>query len=136
MTKLIPLVFALTLLPALALADVVPPDVDACRNKALGDACKVDSVPKIDGTCQKGEHCSLKYSGCDSSGPCGKTCKETLKCKAGSGTGTGTGTGSGTTGGDKDDDGGCAVAAAGLPLQSIGFLLAGILLVVGLRRRG
>ena len=134
MTRLAALVLALTLLPALALADVVPPDVDACRGKMLGDACKVDAVPKVDGTCQKGEHCSLKYTGCDSSGPCGTTCKETLKCKAGSGPGTGTG--SGTTGGEKDDDGGCTVAAAGLPLQSVGFLLAGILLVLGLRRRG
>ncbi len=113
----------LLLVPTLALADAIPPDVDSCRNKKLGDTCTVDTVT---GTCQKGQHCSLSYGNCDSGGgPCGTTCKEALKCKAGSGTG----------GGETDDTGGCSLASLEIPLESAGGLLAGILLVLGLRRR-
>ena len=123
---------AVLLSSSLALADVIPPDVDAYRDKKLGDVCKVEQAsPKISGTCQMGQHCSLKYSGCDSSGPCGTTCKDTLKCKEGSGSGTGTGTG----GGETEDSGGCSLASLGIPWQSAGVLLAGVLLVLGLRRR-
>ena len=114
----------LLLVPSLAMADVVPPDVDACSSKKLGDDC---TAGKITGTCQKGQHCSLKYSGCDSgSGPCGTTCKDALVCKEGSGTGTG---------GETDDSGGCTVSSLEIPVESAGALLAGLLLVLGLRRR-
>ena len=125
MTRLtLTILTVLLLTPSLALADVIPPDVDACSDKQLGDACTAE---KVTGTCQKGEHCSLKYGGCDSGGgPCGSTCAETLKCKAGSGTGTG---------GETDDSGGCSVSALEIPLESGAALLAGLLLVLGLRRR-
>lgn len=120
----LPILTSLLLIPTLALADVIPPDVDACRDKKLGDACTVE---KVDGTCQNGEHCSLKYGGCDSGGaPCGKSCSQTLKCKAGA---------SGT-GGETDDAGGCSLSSLEIPMESAGVLLAGLLLVLGLRRRG
>ena len=118
-------VAALILLPAAARGDVIQPEFAVCRDLNEGDACTVTegAVTPLDGTCQKDEECRLNYSGeCDGGGPCGTICSEALKCKASE---------------DKpvdDDSGSCAVPAGSLPLGSGVFFLAGLLLILRLRR--
>jgi hypothetical protein len=75
-------VACVSLVPFAAAADVIPPEVDACRDKKKGDVCAL--TPSGQGTCQDGQYCHLVYGKCDSGGgPCGTACDPALTCKSG-----------------------------------------------------
>lgn len=103
-------------------ADVIPPDVAACQNKALGDECTAQEVEVLyTGTCEDGEYCHLNY-GCDAGGaPCGTICNPALVCKEGKVV--------------AKDDGGCAVSSTGRTVSTVSFLLGFALLFLLRRRR-
>jgi len=113
------LVAWLVLVPAVALADVIPPDVASCETRSEGDPCTLSGGGN--GSCQMGEKCRLNYA-CDggTGGPCGTFCSPALVCKE-----------------CKNCESGCSLApAAGAPPVGLpGFLALGLLLTLGLLRR-
>ena len=94
-TKSLPLLSIAMLLGPQALADSIPPEIDACLKKQVGDTCANGLIP---GTCQSSTCLGVDFASWDrdaSSSPplINHTC---LMCLPGSNTSTSTNTGSQT----------------------------------------
>jgi len=91
----------LLLAPGAAQAGERNPEVEACRNKAKGDACSFKQIDKrpdgpvrereVSGACDEGECCDLDYS---KGSPPETVCRPCLACKQGAASTTAPATGS------------------------------------------
>lgn len=129
----------ITLAPAVAQADLISPDVESCEGKKAGASCQDRDTA---GTCQESECCRLDYSTRVGDGPPQTVCKPCLKCLPKP---------EKVTPPAKPEPApkvepvpepkpepkksGCATSAGSVGLTGLLSVLAGALLLLGLRRR-
>jgi hypothetical protein len=124
-------------------ADVIPPEVDACRNKAVGAAC---STSGLTGSCQNQTCHRLDYSSWDrdaSASPpsMAYACVEcTTATDTNTSTSTGTNTATNNDGGDSPtkDSGSCSIGTPSAAKRVAPWLLAAAfssLFLIGRKRR-
>jgi hypothetical protein len=142
-------ILILLLVASPAFADIIDPTEEACGNASEGDACEAEG---ISGSCRPAECCRNDYSNVADSGAPSTVCEPCLRCEPADEPVSADGTADRVPAGDANADPGPA-PDAGVPSppsnnedsgceagvgdsSAVGLLafLAGLFLVVGLRR--